>query len=519
MASHIEEKTTSPAETGTPSAPFRSELQAYERDAGDRPPFVLTYPEIKLLGIAGVGFFLDAYDLFIINPVATMLQYRLYGGASLPNNLQGVLKASANIGSVIGQFLFGYCADAFGRKAIYGKELMLIILATILCISCPTNLLSPDGSLIYLSIFRILLGVGVGGDYPMSASITSDRAVIRKRGTLLAYIFANQGWGSLVGSLATIIVLACYKHVMNDEGKTSKVDGVWRIVVGLSLIPAFGTLYQRLTLPESVRFEESRKLTAGELDNLKAKNDVEITISSRNSNEGDVKEPLEKKAHFKEFVEYFSEWRHAKILIGTCMCWFLLDIAFYGINLNQNVVLQQIGYAGKTGTAWEKLFKVSTGNIIITALGFVPGYYVTVLTIEKLGRKYIQIQGFLMTSLFLAILAGKFHTFDNASFIVCFSFLQFFFNFGANATTYCYPAEVFPTKYRASAHGISAACGKAGAIISALGFNTLTAKIGTPAVLWIFFGCSIAGAGFTLLLPEVAGRDPDAILAEELRER
>ncbi|KIJ05648.1 hypothetical protein PAXINDRAFT_21116, partial [Paxillus involutus ATCC 200175] len=103
------------------------------------PPYVLTYPEIKLLGIAGVGFFLDAYDLFIINPVATMLQYRLYGGQSLPNNLQGVLKASANIGSVIGQFLFGYCADAFGRKAIYGKELMLIILATILCISCPTS--------------------------------------------------------------------------------------------------------------------------------------------------------------------------------------------------------------------------------------------------------------------------------------------------------------------------------------------------------------------------------------------
>lgn len=74
-------------------------------------------------------------------------------------------------------------------------------------------------------MFRILLGVGVGGDYPMSASVTSDRASIRKRGTLLAYIFANQGWGSLVGSLVVIVVLACYKHVMNDLGETSKVDG------------------------------------------------------------------------------------------------------------------------------------------------------------------------------------------------------------------------------------------------------------------------------------------------------
>ena len=77
---------------------------------------------------------------------------------------------------------------------------------------------------------------------------------------------------------------------------------------------------------------------------------------------------------------------------------------------------------------------------------------------------------------------------------------------------------MFPTKFRASAHGMSAACGKAGAIISALVFNSLTNSIGTPNVLWIFFGCCIAGAGFTLLLPEVRGRDPDLVYAEELRE-
>lgn len=110
----------------------------------------------------------------------------------------------------------------------------------------------------------------------MSATISTDRAHLRIRGTLLAYIFANQGWGSLVGSLVTIIVLLCYKDVM-EAGKTSKVDGgelilllalwvalihsesaVWRIAVGLSLIPALGTLYQRLTLPEAKRFKDSQ---------------------------------------------------------------------------------------------------------------------------------------------------------------------------------------------------------------------------------------------------------------------
>ncbi|PCH40593.1 MFS inorganic phosphate transporter [Wolfiporia cocos MD-104 SS10] len=523
------------------TARVKSGLEEYEReDDSGRLPFLLTYREVKLLGITGVGFFLDAYDLFIINPVATMLQYRLYNGGALPAGLEGFLKASANIGSVIGQFAFGYAADYFGRKAIYGKELMLIIFATIFCISDPTGDLTATGSLIWLSVFRIILGIGIGGDYPMSASVTTDRANLRRRGTLLAYIFANQGWGSLLGSLMFIIVLACYKNVMDVKGETSKVDGVWRILVGLSLVPAFGTLYQRLTLPESKRYQAARKgadTEADPIDELKKKADADPgvaeevrTVPSSPSNSSAptstvtppasvVHEPAHGKgSHFAEFFRYFSEWRHAKVLLATCTCWFLVDIAFYGINLNQNVVLEEIGFAGKSGSPWTRLFKIGIGNLIVTGLGFLPGYYVTILTIEKLGRKWIQIQGFLMAALFLGILAGKFYTLSTAAFIVNFALLQFFFNFGANATTYCYPAEVFPTRFRASAHGMSAACGKVGAIISALAFNSLSEKIGTPAVLWIFFGCCIAGAVVTTLLPEVRDRDPDLIYAEEQRQ-
>jgi len=500
-----------------------SEVEVEEK----RLPFVLNKVELKLLGIAGVGFFLDAYDLFIINQVATMLQYRLYGGKSLPANLQGLLKASANIGAFIGQFLFGYLADAIGRKNVYGKELMVIIFGTILSICAPTNDISPNNVLVWITIFRIVQGIGIGGDYPMSATVMSDRSRINNRGALLSYIFANQGWGSFIGSIVTIVVLAAYKHVMNDEGETSKVDGVWRIVIGLSLIPAFATLYYRLTLKESKRFIKSR--TNSETSTLVAEKAAAESDGENGSKEGKEVDPAavesglgalvaKKKFHFNEFVEYMSEWRHGKILLGTTMCWFLLDIAFYGINLNTNVVLQEIGFGGQTGTAWNKLFEVATGSLIITALGFVPGYYLTVLTVEYVGRKPIQIMGFLMTSFFLALLAGLFHKLSNAAFVVLFALLQLFFNFGANTTTFLYPAEVFPTKFRATAHGMSAACGKAGAIISSLAFNQLSQSIGTPNVLWIFFAISMLGIPFTLLLPEVKGRDPDAVYMQELAE-
>lgn len=169
--------------------------------------------------------------------------------------------------------------------------------------------------------------------------------------------------------------------------------------MGLSLIPAFATLYQRLTLPESTRYEKTKGTQNPESGDVTTETKGE-NESDSNLDQGDDSEAPKKKAHFKEVLAYFGQWRHMRLIMGTASCWFFLDIAFYGINLNQNVVLQQIHFDGTSGTAWERLFKIATGNIIITALGFVPGYYVTVLTIEKLGRKVIQIQGFLMTSLF-----------------------------------------------------------------------------------------------------------------------
>jgi len=149
---------------------------------------------------------------------------------------------------------------------------------------------------------------------------------------------------------------------------------VWRIVVGLSLIPAFGTLYQRLTLPESTRFLSAQKLKQQDHANEAGDDTAELkkTRNCEDTEKGDINEidnkgnavdgesdntsevdeataPLEvlikKKAHFSgtlpltcigtlnphsgtlEFVRYFSEWRHGKMLLGTCMCWFLLDVA------------------------------------------------------------------------------------------------------------------------------------------------------------------------------------------------
>lgn len=75
---------------------------------------------------------------------------------------------------------------------------------------------------------------------------------------------------------------------------------VWRICVGLSLVPAFGTLYQRLTLPESKRYEEAQHAN-GDVDYMKEKNEKDVTTGvTPTASEDDMEESqIKQKAHFK----------------------------------------------------------------------------------------------------------------------------------------------------------------------------------------------------------------------------
>jgi hypothetical protein len=120
---------------------------------------------------------------------------------------------------------------------------------------------------------------------------------------------------------------------------------------------------------------------------------------------------------------YFKEWRHLKVLIGTASTWFLLDIAFYGINLNQSVILAEIGFS-KGRNEYHTLMKNAIGNLIVALAGYVPGYFVTVGLVEILGRKWIQTQGFLVCAVLFGVLAGGFHHLSTAAKFVCFALAQ-----------------------------------------------------------------------------------------------
>ena len=137
----------------------------------DKAPF--GWYHVRACIVAGVGFFTDSYDIFCVSMLTIMLGIVYYPSkGKLPTSSDNAIKLSTSAGTVIGQLGFGMLADIVGRKRMYGLELIVIIFATL---AQALTAGSPSTSLVGLIIFwRVIMGVGIGGDYPLSSIITSE---------------------------------------------------------------------------------------------------------------------------------------------------------------------------------------------------------------------------------------------------------------------------------------------------------------------------------------------------------
>ena len=111
-----------------------------------------------------------------------------------PPLLRGLVNAAANMGNIVGQLSFGYLGDIYGRRFVYGNELIIGIFGLILLISLPNSIPTATLKSAWIFCWRFVLGIGIGGDYPISAAIVAERSHLKTRGQLLGWIFSSQGW-------------------------------------------------------------------------------------------------------------------------------------------------------------------------------------------------------------------------------------------------------------------------------------------------------------------------------------
>lgn len=429
---------------------------------------------------AGMGFFTDAYDLFIVGTASTLIAAQWHLSASAT----GLINSTSLIAAFLGALAFGRIADIVGRKRIYGLEAMLMAVGALASAFAP--------NLLWLIVFRFIMGIGVGGDYPVSAVLMSEYANRRNRGRLVGLVFSMQALGTVAGYVAGLALLS--------TGMSN--DLVWRLLLGLGAVPAAAVIYLRRRMPESPRF----------LERIKGHPD-QAAGSLATYSDGDVVavgDPLAGLGKIS-FGAFLRNRRYLLTLIGTAGTWFVFDYAYYGNAVSAPLIVKSVLGAGN-----HPLTQVLAFNLIVFTVAAVPGYYLAVAFMDRIGHRRLQIIGFVFMALafgLIGVIPGI--TAAIVPFLVLFGISFFFAEFGPNTTTFVLSAESFPTSVRCTAQGISAGVAKLGAFIGVFLFPIIQNSLGTARALELSAGFSLVGALLTLLIPETAQRSLEDISGED----
>ncbi|KAG6704531.1 hypothetical protein I3842_07G137200 [Carya illinoinensis] len=478
----------------------------------------------KAIIIAGMGLFTDSYDLFCIPPIMILVGRVYYENENLsdeekyrvPPAVVSTMVAIALLGTAIGQLVFGRLGDLVGRRRVYGLSLTIMVLSSI---GCGFSFCTRKSSCVLgsLGLFRFALGLGIGGDYPLSATIMSEFANKKTRGAFIAAVFSMQGFGILTASTGTMVVCTIFDRASNisPEDLTPRdADIAWRIILMLGAVPAAFTFYWRMSMPETARYT-----ALVEQNVVQAARDMEKVLEISMNEFVEENPPLPTPPPYPLFSKHFFR-RHGRDLMACSWSWFLLDIVFYSSNLFQSQIYEQFLPRKKRVNAYIDAFDVAKLQAIIAICSTIPGYWFTVYFIDIIGRVRIQAMGFFcMALVYLAIgIPYEKHWSNdaNAGFMILYGLTFFFANFGPNTTTFIVPAELFPARFRSTCHGISGAAGKLGAIIGSVGFLWASHEkkeqgypraIGMTPSLIILSGVCLVGLVVTLLFTrETMGR-------------
>ncbi len=432
----------------------------------------------RVLLTAGMGFFTDAYDLFIIGVALALIKVEYHPSAILI----GLIGSTALIAALVGATVFGRIADVFGRKAVYGLE------AAIMAVAAIGSAFSPN--LEWLIAWRFVLGIGIGGDYPVSAVIMSEYSNRKNRGRLVSMVFSMQALGLVMGPVVALVILALgINH-----------DIAWRLMLGLGAIPAIAVIYLRRRLPESPRYMarvQGKAAAAAEAVRTYTHNQVDVQGEA-----GGERVRL-------SLRQFLSSPRYLLLLVGTGGSWFMLDYTFYGNSISSPLILKSLAPRAS-------LIEDTAITLVIFAVCALPGYVVAFFTIDRIGHRRLQFVGFSMMAVaffVIGVIPGVIK--DVAPFLILYGLSYFFTEFGPNTTTFVLPAELYPVAARTTGHGISAGTGKLGAFVGTFTFPLVLATLGLSGVMLIAASTAVIGIGATFLLPEPSGQSLEMASQED----
>lgn len=397
----------------------------------------------RLLFIHGLGWLFDAMDVGIITFVVTALAKEW----QLTPAQVGLVASSGLAGMMVGAAVGGAAADRWGRKTVFQVTLLIFSAATCLC--------AIAWDLTAMLVFRFLVGVGLGAELPVVASLLAEFIPAKQRGRFVVLLESFWAYGWFVAALVSFLIIPNYG---------------WRIAFLVGAVPALYVGVIRRQLPESPRWYESQGMLK-EAERVLTDLEKESERLSGRPLEAPVEVP-----HTHPPVQpgnllglWSPQFRRRTLMLW--ILWFGLVFGYYGIFVWLPSLLVQAGYS-----MVNSFFYV----MIVTAAQ-IPGYFSAAYLIDRVGRKPV-IVTYLSLSAACAILFGA----SSSTFhILTWACLMSFFNLGAWGAIYAYTPELYPTRIRTTGAGAAAAFGRLGGVIAPFLVGVLLPSFGTSGVITI----------------------------------
>jgi putative MFS transporter len=426
----------------------------------ERLPF--TSYQRKLFLIIATAWFFDSIDLGAL----TFLLGSIKSAFHLDIAHTGLLASASFFGMFLGASLAGMAADRFGRKGVFQVSMLFWGLGSVLCGFAP--------EINWLLLARVLVGFGMGMEFPVAQSIASEITPAAHRGRYIALLEGFWPIGFITAGLIAYAIVPTFG---------------WRPVFIIEGLPCLFVFIVRRTIPESPRWLAEH----GQAERAEAvMQDIEAKVEERYGASLPAPKAISvQPPNRRWYITFFELWsgKFAKRTVMLWLLWFFALLGYYGLTTWLSTLLQQSGYPVTKSVYY---------TILISTAGL-PGFLIASWLIEFVGRKPTLI----VMLLGGAIAAYFYGTAIDQNHLIAFGLAMQFCLFGMWSALYAYTPELYSNRARATGTGFASAVGRIGSLLGPYLVGTvILPTFGQPGVFSFGAGAFVLAALTVWLLGE-----------------
>jgi len=393
----------------------------------------------RALLAASLGWMLDSFDVMLYALVLAHLMNDLGMG----KGTAGFLGSLTLIASAFGGMLFGVIADRFGRTQALRASILIYSIFTAAC--------GLSHTVLQLALFRIFLGLGMGGEWASGAALVSETWPTEHRGKAMGFMQSFWAVGYAVAALVTLLIMPRWG---------------WRAVFFVGVLPALFAFWVRAKVEEPDIWKRQKTFV-----------------------------PQEEKSRIGSIIRGRLLGITAAVIGMNAFTMF----AWWGFNLWIPGYLSLSRSQGGIGLSPQLM----SALVIFMQFGMWLGYLTFGFISDTLGRKKTYIIYLLAAALLVLVYSGSHKPlllFFLGPFVAFFG-TGYFSGFGALT------AELYPTRIRATAQGFTYNIGRFASAAAPLAVGTLAQKQGFGAAFLLASAAFLLAALMWLWIPETRGRE------------